>query len=231
MRVHKILIVDDDKAVRDLLQACLSPAYEVIDTGDPEHALALALENKPDAILLDLMMPKFSGFELCQSFRSLSYTSAIPIIVITGESDAKYKDHCANLGAVAYFEKPLKLDELKRRLTMELQSKRSEQRAHVRVRMRLSLKLRGAEASGRAFEEITITENVSADGFLCSCMSSLVKDAIVEVILSSGGEHYVGRARVVRKESSGAPWRRYGFQFVEKTSAWPLQEKSAISLS
>jgi hypothetical protein len=62
-------------------------------------------------------------------------------------------------------------------------------------------------------------------------MSSLVKDAIVEVILSSRGEHYVGRARVVRKESSGAPWQRYGFQFVEKTPAWPLQEKSAIPLS
>jgi len=72
---------------------------------------------------------------------------------------------------------------------------------------------------------------VSAEGFMCHCMSSLVKDAIVEVILSSGGEHYVGRTRVVRKESSGAPWRRYGFQFVEKTTAWPLQEKSAISLS
>ena len=44
-----------------------------------------------------------------------------------------------------------------------------------------------------------------------------------EVILSSRGEHYVGQARVVRKESSGAPWQRYGFQFVEKTLAWPLQ--------
>jgi hypothetical protein len=55
-------------------------------------------------------------------------------------------------------------------------------------------------------------------------MSSLVKDAIVEVILSSRGEHYVGRARVVRKESSGTPWQRYGFQFREKTLAWPLQE-------
>jgi signal transduction histidine kinase len=143
VRVHKILIVDDDKATCDLLRACLSEAYEVIDTVDPEQALGLALEHKPDAILLDLMMPKFSGFELCQSFLSLSYTSTIPILVITGETEAKYKDHCANLGAVAYFEKPLKLDELRRRLTMELQSKRSEQRTHVRVRMRLALRLRG----------------------------------------------------------------------------------------
>jgi len=122
--VHKILIVDDDKAMCNLLRACLSEGYEVFDTVDPEQALGLALEHKPDAICLDLMMPKFSGFELCQSFRSLSYTSTIPILVITGETEAKYKDHCANLGAVAYFEKPLKLDELRRRLAMELQSKR-----------------------------------------------------------------------------------------------------------
>jgi DNA-binding response OmpR family regulator len=231
LRVHKILIVDDDKAMCELLRACLSTGYEVIDTVDPEQALGMALEHKPDAILLDLMMPKFSGFELCQSFRSLSYTSTIPILVITGETEAKYKDHCANLGAVAYFEKPLKLEELRRRLTLELQNKRSEQRAHVRVRMRLALRLRGTEPSGKAFEEITTTENVSAEGFMCNCMSSLIKGSIVEVILSSRGEHYVGQARVVRKESSGTPWRRYGFQFVEKTSAWPLQERSTISLS
>src|SRR6202142_2424850 len=122
----KILIVDDDEAVRGLLRLRLSDVYQVVETGNPEQALGLALEHKPDAILLDLMMPKFSGFDLCQSFRSLSYTSTIPILVITGETEAKYKDHCANLGAVAYFEKPLRLDELRRRLTMELQSKRSE---------------------------------------------------------------------------------------------------------
>jgi len=90
---------------------------------------------------------------------------------------------------------------------MELQSKRSEQRAHVRVRLRLFLRLRGTEPSGKAFEEITTTENVSAEGFMCNCMSSLVKGSIVEVILSSRGEHYVGQARVVRKETSGAPWQ------------------------
>jgi hypothetical protein len=79
----------------------------------------------------------------------------------------------------------------------------------------IGLRLRGAEPSGKAFEEITTTENVSTEGFMCNCMSSLVKGSIVEVILSSRGEHYVGQARVVRKESSDAPWQRYGFQFVD----------------
>jgi CheY-like chemotaxis protein len=51
VRVHKILIVDDDKAMCNLLRACLSEGYEVFDTVDPEQALGLALEHKPDAIV------------------------------------------------------------------------------------------------------------------------------------------------------------------------------------
>jgi putative two-component system response regulator len=136
--MHKILIVDDDKAMVGLIRRHLSEVYEVIDTEDPQQALGLALNHKPDAILLDLMMPNFSGFELCQSFRALSYTSAIPIFIISGETETKYKDHCTNLGATAYFEKPLKFDELKHRLAVELQSTKSEQRALVRVRMALT---------------------------------------------------------------------------------------------
>ena len=222
--MHKILIVDDDEATLKLMRIRLSEAYEAICTRDPEQALGLALEHKPDAILLDLMMPKFSGFELCQSLRSLSYTSTIPIIVITGELDAKYKEHCANLGAVGYFEKPLDFDQLKRTLTAQIESNRPEHRVHVRVRIRLALKLQGTDASGRKFEEMTTTENVSVGGFLCNCMSALVKGAIVEVTLSSGSERYVGRAQVVRKESSGTPWHRYGFEFREKTLDWPFQK-------
>jgi DNA-binding response OmpR family regulator len=219
----KILIVDDDKVTLGLMRKRLSDAYEIIETEDPQQALALALNHKPDAILLDLMMPGFSGFELCQSFRALSYTSVIPIFVISGEAEPKYKDHCINLGATAYFEKPLNFDELKSRLAVELQNTKVEQRAQARVRMSLDIKLKGVEANGVEFEEKTKTENVSAEGFMCTSMSSLVKDALIEVFLLSGGEHYAGRARVVRKEASGA-WRRYGFRFEGKTAAWPLQE-------
>ncbi|MGB8061208.1 MAG: response regulator [Candidatus Sulfotelmatobacter sp.] len=221
--MQKILIVDDDPAMRGLIKKRLSDTYEVIDTGDPEQALALALEHKPDAILLDLMMPKFSGFELCQSFHSLSYTSRIPIIVISGESAAKYKEHCENLGATAYFEKPVNFPQLKRKLAAELQVGRPERRDSVRVRMRIALKLRGTDANAKPFEELTVTENVSADGFLCNCGLPLVKGAVVDVFLVGATEHFVGRAQIVRKEAPGAPWQRYGFHFQEKTSDWVFQ--------
>jgi hypothetical protein len=105
----------------------------------------------------------------------------------------------------------------------ELQTPRSERRAHVRVRMQIGLRLRGVDAAGKTLEEVTTTENVSAGGFVCNCIASLVQGTVVEVFLSSGTERFIGKARVVRKEAPGAPWQRYGFQFVEKNSEWVLQ--------
>jgi PleD family two-component response regulator len=60
LRMPKILVVDDD-ALRNLIKMRLAGTYEVIDTGDPVQALGLALEHRPDGILLDLMMPNTSG--------------------------------------------------------------------------------------------------------------------------------------------------------------------------
>ena len=65
----RILIVDDDVAIRRLVRLNLTDLYEVFDTGQPEEALALALEHKPDAILLDLRMPGYSGLNFARRLR------------------------------------------------------------------------------------------------------------------------------------------------------------------
>jgi DNA-binding response OmpR family regulator len=223
--VDKILVVDDDPAIRGMLKMRLADAYETIDTGDPVHALALALEHKPRAILLDLMMPECSGFELCQSFHNLSYTARIPIFVITGESAGKYRDYMSNLGAVGYFEKPIDFVKLKGRLASELSTRPSERRAHVRVRMKLILKLKGTDASERSFEQLITTENVSAGGFLCALTLALPSDSSFQVFLPGAGhEQYVGLVRVVRTEVPNTQWQRYAFQFIERAPEWILQD-------
>lgn len=222
--MQKILIVDDDEAVRRLLRMRLSGSYQIVDTGDPEQALGLALEHKPDAILLDLMMPGFSGFDLCQGLRTLSYTSRIPIFVVTGEAGTKYREHCENFGVKGYFHKPVDFAALKTALADELKDKQPERRAHKRVQMRVLLRLRGSDSNGKQFDESITTENVSASGFLCNCTMSLIKGTPVDVFLTFGGaERHAGRAHVVRKESTGTAWNRYGFQFLETTSDWVLQ--------
>jgi len=68
----KVLVVDDDEALRRLMHLELDATHEIIDSGEPDLGLALALEHKPDAILLDLRMPKYSGYELLQTFTSFS---------------------------------------------------------------------------------------------------------------------------------------------------------------
>jgi DNA-binding response OmpR family regulator len=223
--MEKILLVDDDDAMRGLLKMRLSDSYETIDTGDPVQALELALQHKPRAILLDLMMPDCSGFELCQSFHNLSYTARIPIFVVSGQSAAKYTDYVSSLGAAGYFEKPIDFAKLKARLASELQARPEERRAHTRVRMSLILKLKGSDIRQRAFEQLTTTENVSAGGFLCPLPIGLSVSSTLQVFLS--GAHrdlYVGSARVARRENEGTPWQRYAFQFVERTSEWILQD-------
>jgi response regulator RpfG family c-di-GMP phosphodiesterase len=221
----KILIVDDDDAMRGLVKMRLSDAYEIVDTGDPVQALALALEHKPAAILLDLMMPDCSGFELCQSFHNLSYTARIPIFVVTGESASKYKDHVSALGALGFFEKPINFPELKSRLAQELESRPVERRKHVRVRMKLILKLKGVDQAGRSFEQLTTTENVGGGGFLCSLPLVLSPEASFDAFLSGAGhDRFVGKVRAVRREAPDTPWQRYGFQFTERAAEWIFQD-------
>src|SRR5438309_1295264 len=133
--MEKLLIVDDDAALRRLMRLELSETYEVIDTGEPEQGLALALEHRPKAILLDLRMPKYSGYELCQTFTSFSRTQAIPVVIVSGEGGAQTKDHCKQLGAAAYFEKPLDFEALKLFLKGIVKTTRQIPRSEVRVRL------------------------------------------------------------------------------------------------
>lgn len=223
--MEKILVVDDDDAMRGMIKMRLSGSYEIIDTGNPVQALELALGHRPRAILLDLMMPDCSGFELCQSFHNLSYTARIPIFVVTGESAAKYREYMSTLGAAGYFEKPIDFSKLKGRLAEELQSRPTERRSHVRVRMHLTLKLKGKDASQRSFEQLATTENVSAGGFLCTLPLALSADSSFQVFLcGSGQDRYVGSVKIVRTEAPNTPLQRYGFRFLDRTAEWILQE-------
>src|SRR5229473_1309957 len=149
----KLLVVDDDEALRRLMRLELSDNYQIIDSGEPEQGLALALEHRPHAILLDLRMPKYSGYELCQTFTSFSRTQMIPVIIVSGEAGSQTKEHCKQLGAAAYFEKPIDFEALKACLRGIVKPLGHVSRAEVRVRLRVPLKLRGRDAQGTEFEE------------------------------------------------------------------------------
>jgi DNA-binding response OmpR family regulator len=221
MGLRRLLIVDDDDAMRRLIRLNLSDSYEIIDTGKPEEALALTMEHKPDAILLDLRMPKMSGIDLCRTLGSCSKTQPIPVFLVSGEPAADAQRYCKELGAAGHFEKPIDFDALRGCLS-RLQKQNSVPRSEVRVRLRVHIKVAGVDSHGKNFQEKTYTENVSLSGFLCSCVTRVRMDSVAEVYLMEPQEQFVGKARVVRSESSVPPSTRYGFRFLEKTGPWVL---------
>jgi CheY-like chemotaxis protein len=221
--MRRILVIDDDEAMRTMIRHRLEREYEIIDTGDPTEALALALEHKPDCILLDLTMPLFSGLELCQTFCSLSHTRMIPIFVITGQSASEHQDACLNLGATEFFQKPLDFGRLKSSLQALPTNERKDRRGEVRVRLKVVLKLLGSDASKKEFELLTYTDDVSVSGFSCRCPIVLKENTVVQVLqLGAGGERVVGTARLVHTEWAGLPWQACGFTFTKKQGAWIL---------
>jgi DNA-binding NtrC family response regulator len=219
----KVLVVDDDEALRRLMHLELSDVYEIIDSGEPERGLALALEHKPEAIVLDLRMPKYSGYDLLQTFTSFSHTQKIPVIIVSGEGGGQTKEHCMQLGAAGYFEKPIDFDGLRECLKQVANKHRHTPRSEVRVRLSVTLKLKGTDARGKKFEEVAKTENVSLSGFLCRCNLEIPASSILDVYLSSIADEYVGKARIIHCGSNGKSIWHYGCRFIEKTGPWVLQ--------
>jgi DNA-binding response OmpR family regulator len=221
--MDKLLIVDDEEAIRRLLRINLEDRYEIIDTGNPEEALAMTMQSKPNAILLDLRMPNYSGFELCRILKSMNYTQLIPIVIVSAEVGPNAKLFCKELGATAYFEKPVDFDALRAGLANVLHAAQPERRSEKRVRLRVMLKLRGTDINGKPFEEVSATENVCSNAFLCGCTVLLKIGSTVEVYLASGEANFVGKARVVRSEGSDTPYLRYALRFLQKEGDWILQ--------
>jgi DNA-binding response OmpR family regulator len=217
--MKKILIVDDDNSMRGMLRMRLKDTYEVIETGEPEQALGLALEQKPDAILLDLMMPKFSGLELCQNFQSFSQTSGVPIFVITGHAGADRKQQCREVGASGVFEKPLDFTQLKATLKQTLEA-RPQRQANAGLHIRMPIKLHGTNATGAPFTESTTTESVSGEGFFCISTHELQEGSLLEVFLASQSDRFAGRARVQTVEPQGSSGRKYQIAFEGTPENW-----------
>jgi DNA-binding response OmpR family regulator len=224
--MEKVLIIDDEAPIRKLLRINLEDRYIVYDTGDSELALAAALQYKPNAILLDLRMPNYSGFELCRTFKSMSSTQLIPILIVTGEAGADTKSYCEELGATAFFEKPVDFAALRDGLAKVLLAAQPERRSEVRICMRVLVKVRGKNLEGKIFEEEfeeqCATENISRSTFFCGCKALLKKNSEVAVSLISGAQKFLGVARVVRCDSD-LTYRRYAFRFVEKDVNWILK--------
>jgi response regulator RpfG family c-di-GMP phosphodiesterase len=217
----RVLIIDDDEAVLRMLRFRLKDSYEIIATASPEEGLILALQHKPDAILVDLMMPEHTGFEVCQTLAGLSFTQLIPVFVISGAPKAIYKDFCDALGAQGYFEKPIDFNLLQTRLAEVVSKDRENRRREARLRLRVGLKLRGRDTKENPFETLTFTENVSRRGFACGLSVPLGRNSVVEVFLWIPTAHrFTGEARLAWLKFPETPAQICGFEFLLETREW-----------
>ncbi len=103
---HVILIVDDNSEVRNYLKNELSGSFDVIEASNGVEGITAALENVPDIILSDIMMPEVSGLELCKTIKADERTSHIPIVLLTARQSDSYIKEGYEFGADAYITKP-----------------------------------------------------------------------------------------------------------------------------
>lgn len=102
----KILLVEDDKSLREIYGVrLLAEGYDIVSAGDGEEALAVAIKERPDLILSDVMMPKVSGFDMLDILRSTTETKNIKIIIMTALSSEEQRQRGESLGADLYLVK------------------------------------------------------------------------------------------------------------------------------
>lgn len=115
----KILIVDDDPDIRDVLKLTLSEEnYEVLEAVDGEEALRAILTKSPDLVLLDYKIPKIDGRQVCRQVKKDLLLQHLPIIMVTGKGDTDDKVGGIDAGADDYIVKPFEPKELLARIRM-----------------------------------------------------------------------------------------------------------------
>ncbi|MDD3436499.1 MAG: response regulator transcription factor [Candidatus Gastranaerophilales bacterium] len=124
--MNKILIIDDEKTINELIKVNLELAgYRVIQAFDGIKGFALAKQELPNAIILDVMMPEVDGYTVAQRIRQNLSTKNIPILMLTALSQLNDKVKGFDIGVDDYLVKPFEIEELKVRLRAIL--KRSNQ--------------------------------------------------------------------------------------------------------
>ncbi|XZE34995.1 response regulator [Pirellulaceae bacterium SH501] len=115
--VFRILVVDDDRAIRFLVSMLLRKMRQVVSVAESgERAMELVLRNRPDVVLLDLQLRGMDGYEVARQLRSMAEFEGIVLIALSGSSDAESLKRAVDSGIDQYLVKPVGLTELTNKL-------------------------------------------------------------------------------------------------------------------
>ena len=119
-----VLVVDDEpNIVRTVADRLKMSGYDVIEAADGQEAIARALQDEPDVILLDVLMPELDGHAVVERLRQMEETRSLPVIMLTARSQVEDVARASALGAVDYVVKPFDLVELLEKIKSVLLSK------------------------------------------------------------------------------------------------------------
>lgn len=197
MAVKRALVVDDEKLIVKGIRFSLEQDEMQVDCAyDGEEALELAKANRYDIILLDIMLPKLTGFEVCQQIREFSN---VPIIMLTAKDDDMDKILGLEYGADDYITKPFNILEVKARIKAimrRVEPKRGQAEAHkdlVSGEMRLDCEGRRAYIAGREIG-LTAKEFEVLELLMTNPNKVYSREALLKIVW---GSDYPGDVRTV----------------------------------
>ncbi|MDE6517532.1 MAG: response regulator transcription factor [Acetatifactor sp.] len=197
MAVKKALIVDDEKLIVKGIRFSLEQDEMQVDCAyDGEEALELARANRYDIILLDIMLPRLTGFEVCQQIREFSN---VPIIMLTAKDDDMDKILGLEYGADDYITKPFNILEVKARIKAimrRIEPKKGQAEAHkdlVSGEMRLDCEGRRAYIAGREIG-LTAKEFEVLELLMTNPNKVYSREALLKIVW---GSDYPGDVRTV----------------------------------
>jgi len=112
MDKKKILIADDETGIRLTVGRILDKDYVVLEATNGEEAVEIAKVQKPDLILMDLIMPKMDGYAACSQIKADEATKGIPVVILTAIGNELNKKFATEMGAEGYITKPFNIQEL-----------------------------------------------------------------------------------------------------------------------
>src|ERR1051325_3385856 len=120
-----VLLIDDSVAERDFYASILEPEFDISSAGGGSEGLVLAARERPDVIVLDVMMPGMDGWETCTKIKCHSHIADIPVILLTGADDRDLSQHAMAVGASALLQKPCAAERLREMIVAMMEEARS----------------------------------------------------------------------------------------------------------
>jgi len=155
-----VLIVDDTPENIHILMSFLKKTCDVLAANSGARALECARKDRPDLILLDVMMPGLSGYQVCEMLKSEETTASIPVIFVTGLNDVVDEEKGLSLGAVDYIGKPFHPGLVRARVKNHLELKRHRDFLEWEIRQRTEALIQAEKSRQRLEAELSVAGRI-----------------------------------------------------------------------